>query len=755
MNKFTKEQQDYISHIILEDTRLIASAGSGKTKCIISRMNFIIENKMLLSEEVLMLTFSRFTRDDFITKVKKSGFDTIIESQIKTIDSFAKYVIDENNEIDVSLLSYKFMKYLEDSDESEIKSNVKLNQIKTIFVDEAQDLNEIQYKILFYLKQKNGATLSLIGDPNQNIYQFRKSSDKYLREFQSKTFYLTKCFRSCDPIIEFSKHLRPFKDREITGNLGKSKCLPNFVFHENDAELEKHLLKLLSNAKESKIDFSDIAILAPTRGRMLGYGKSHGLCLISNLLYKNKIKFKQFYEESTDDQQTGIKYLPEKGHINILTYMGSKGLEWKCVILIDTNICLINKRYFSEEKHKADQYLLYVACSRAINNMVIFSKHTFNEGNLTFQLNPWFEEIPKECYVMDQRLEKFFKYPALKPRDMGENERRITKILDKLDEKTLDELAQICKYGKIDKECTKIFDKDYSVTLNSNMFLGKYVENLFFVYYSMKNGAQKKRYPDIENIINKRIITDVSSKVSEWYYKNKNDLSWEEYDKNKGELEKIITDTVENKFNRNQPLNEHTIVNDGYFKAFILSLRNRIEENYKKYLSTDNGKKIRIYLFNIMVIMYSLDTQHYFHALSKGKKFKDILVLCNDMFNKIREFAETIDIVFESSNVLVNRYGLLGEIDFLSEDNHIWEIKCTSDISLKHMLQVLMYNILHFDLENYDISKNDNGDDKIKIHIRFINFLKGEKLIFTIPLTKSEILRIKEIFLGTISENKL
>jgi hypothetical protein len=66
-----------------------------------------------------------------------------------------------------------------------------------------------------------------------------------------------------------------------------------------------------------------------------------------------------------------------------------------------------------------------------------------------------------------------------------------------------------------------------------------------------------------------------------------------------------------------------------------------------------------------------------------------------------------------------------------------------------------MYNILYFDLENYDISKNDNGDNKIKIYIRFINFLKGEKLIFTIFLTKSEILRIKEIFLGSISENKL
>ena len=32
------------------------------------------------------------------------------------------------------------------------------------------------------------------------------------------------------------------------------------------------------------------AILSPTRGRMRGYGNSHGLCLISNILYKAGIK---------------------------------------------------------------------------------------------------------------------------------------------------------------------------------------------------------------------------------------------------------------------------------------------------------------------------------------------------------------------------------------------------------------------------------------------------------------------------------
>jgi superfamily I DNA/RNA helicase len=152
-----------------------------------------------------MLTFSKFTRDDFINKIKKNKKTLIELKQIKTIDSFAKSIIDCNNEVDISLLSFVFMEYLQNESKDELIKNKKLNNIITIFVDEAQDLNEIQYNILMELKNKLGIYINLIGDPNQNIYQFRNSSDKYLRLFDAKTFYLTKPFRPNKHIISCSK----------------------------------------------------------------------------------------------------------------------------------------------------------------------------------------------------------------------------------------------------------------------------------------------------------------------------------------------------------------------------------------------------------------------------------------------------------------------------------------------------------------------------------------------------------------------
>ena len=75
---------------------------------------------------------------------------------------------------------------------------------------------------------------------------------------------------------------------------------------------------------------------------------------------------------------------------------------------------------------------------------------------------------------------------------MGTNEKKTTKLLEKINEELLDELSVICKYQKIEKKVEKIYDKDFSVTITSYIFLGKYVENLFNLYYAMANEKIEK-----------------------------------------------------------------------------------------------------------------------------------------------------------------------------------------------------------------------------------------------------------------------
>jgi len=722
--ELTEEQQLYISYDKETDTKLIAVAGAGKTACIIQRMEYLIKNKYK-TENILMLTFSKFTRDDFINKIKKNKKTLIELKQIKTIDSFAKSIIDCNNEVDISLLSFVFMEYLQNESKDELIKNKKLNNIITIFVDEAQDLNEIQYNILMELKNKLGIYINLIGDPNQNIYQFRNSSDKYLRLFDAKTFYLTKNFRSNNQIISFSKWLRPVQSIDITGHIGESECKPSFVFYETEKQFETNLINLLTHAKKINIDFCDIAILSPTRGRM---GKnSHGLCFISNILYKNNIKFKQFYEEATDNFNGNIKYKAKSGYLNVLTYMGSKGLEWKFVILVDADICLINKRHFTFQKHNDDQYLLYVACSRAKTNLCIFTKYNIINNNIYFNINPWFKNIPKHTYNIDKIYTNVLTYPTIKEFVVKNTISNIVKKLDNLNEKNLNMLSKYCNYGKIKKTIFNVVDEKNNIV--PNMFINKFIKNLFIVYYQLFNGLPKKKFMEIENILNnKKIITNIPNNIAEWIIKNK--MNWSEFDK--AEIDDTIRQFVNNNFDRKIKFEEHIVVNNGFYKLFISNMSDKIKKNYQKYLSTFNTKKIRKYLFNIIITIYSIDTQHYFHIYNNGKKFKDIILNNTTFLDSIEYYAKNIPINIIQFEKHIENHCVIDIIENKNDTNVIWNI-CCSEITLKNILYMLYCNIGYYNLQNI-LSEND-----FIIDINFINLLSGNLIIYHIDFNKTKI----------------
>jgi len=743
MNNFTDEQSSYIFFNELIDTKLIATAGSGKTHTIIHKLDYMITNNILDKKQILMLTFSRFTRDDFINRINSCNITSIDTKYIKTIDSFAKNIIDPNNEVDVSILSFKLMKYLEKETAENIKENKLLKNIKAIFVDEAQDLNNTQYMILKLLKKKNNTIINLIGDPNQNIYQFRGSSDKYLTNFKAKTFHLTYNFRSHQEIVNFSKYLRPNQDIDIICKKPQIDKLPFIFFYKDENDLETNILSIINSASSMNIDLSDFAILSPTRGRMRTHGKSSGLCLISNILSKHKIKFCQFYEESTDETSNNIKYEPVPGYINLLTFMGSKGLQWKYTILIDAETCLINKNIFDDEKHKNDQYLLYVSCSRAINNLIIFTKYSNDQfGDAChFNLNPWFSFVPNNLYVLDNRFDNF-KFPEIDAKNIMLQERKINKILDNCSENELYSLAAIIGFGiggnKTIKENIQIYNIPNNFEPKNNFFISKFTKELFISYYNIINNLDKKKFEKIENIIEMQIISDkLPQKFLKWYNNNKFNFSWDKIDT----YEPDIVDIINNNFNRNKKLSDHIIIHDCYFKNFIFSNIEDIKDNYNKYLACNDFIKIKKYLFKIIIIIYATETQHYYHVINKGKKFKNLVGSYSELFSNMLDFLQkkTLNIPINHFGIKIDKLDLVGDIDFLDYSNNYYDIKCCSDISLKHIIQQSACIILHKDMHN----QNKN----IEITTNFINLLSGNISKINFILTPKKINNILSILI--------
>lgn len=92
------------------------------------------------------------------------------------------------------------------------------NRFRYVFVDEYQDLNEGQYRIIKALAPAD-TELCVIGDPDQSIYGFRGADVRYFQQFaedypKSRVICLTKNYRSAETILDASHQV--IKDHSIS-----------------------------------------------------------------------------------------------------------------------------------------------------------------------------------------------------------------------------------------------------------------------------------------------------------------------------------------------------------------------------------------------------------------------------------------------------------------------------------------------------------------------------------------------------------
>ncbi len=84
-------------------------------------------------------------------------------------------------------------------------------QYKYICIDEAQDLNEAQYRLLVSLCGSEFTNVMMVGDPRQAIYVWNGADPKYLdlfqRDFRAKKIMLTENFRCSKAVVAAARRL--------------------------------------------------------------------------------------------------------------------------------------------------------------------------------------------------------------------------------------------------------------------------------------------------------------------------------------------------------------------------------------------------------------------------------------------------------------------------------------------------------------------------------------------------------------------
>lgn len=143
-----------------------------------------------------------------------------------------------------------------------------------IFVDEYQDVNDIQYKFIKAISHVHN-NLTVVGDENQSIYAFRGANLENILNFErdfkgAKVIYLNKNYRSTKSILDAANHLilnNPQKyKRELLATKADDEKVKCYNLMTGDDEAYK-VLEIIENLKDFGEKYSDIAILYRTNNQ--------------------------------------------------------------------------------------------------------------------------------------------------------------------------------------------------------------------------------------------------------------------------------------------------------------------------------------------------------------------------------------------------------------------------------------------------------------------------------------------------------
>ena len=157
------------------------------------------------------------------------------------------------------------------------------NRFDYIMVDEYQDTNVAQYRLVKLLAGENG-NLCVVGDEDQSIYRFRGATIENIlsfeKEFDSAVIKLEQNYRSTTNILDAAncviRNNTQHKDKKLWSDLGEGEKIRVIRFTDDQSEAA-FVGNEIMNFNQSGGRFSDCAVLyrnnAQSRGIELALGK--------------------------------------------------------------------------------------------------------------------------------------------------------------------------------------------------------------------------------------------------------------------------------------------------------------------------------------------------------------------------------------------------------------------------------------------------------------------------------------------------
>lgn len=387
------EQYKVVTADPLDNQRILAAAGSGKTTTITARIAWLLTNTSVSADQIVLLTFSRNSAREMSHRVRKLVGNASIWSG--TFHSLANTILKQypekelghqNTMFFIDELPVRWIQWMRTT-----RGRKWVGRIRYIVVDEFQDINPIQWRLIETMRHI-GARAIIVGDDAQNIYTWRGSSTGFLLDFHKvvpsvKDYQLRINYRSSEAIVAVANRIMrgiptlPWKEQMVSykksseggggsgisaeGKIGKngngatkmrSGAKPDVLFfwRASDEYLWiANTIRTIQNIQPTKT----IAILARN---------NVDLYRIEEVLVQNGVRTRFLVMENTHNEtgEQGHIEVPSSHIIDLSTFHGSKGLEWDYTFLISlTDDSLPSRK--SPQQIIGERRLFYVACTRA------------------------------------------------------------------------------------------------------------------------------------------------------------------------------------------------------------------------------------------------------------------------------------------------------------------------------------------------------------------------------------------------------
>lgn len=310
--------------------------------------------KAILKGQNLSINGVKLTEKDLVSMISK------IKEQIKTLDEYSvmnKQIVEvydkynrallESNAMDFSDILLNTYKLLQ---KPEILEKVQ-NKYKYIMIDEYQDTNNLQYKIIDLIARKS-SNLCVVGDENQSIYGFRGANILNILNFETnynnaKIIKLEENYRSTTTILdaanELIKNNKSSKDKKLWTQNGKGDLI-KVLACDNARDEVSRIIEIIKENHQNGIAYRDMTILYRTNAQsrlfeegFLRYNIPHkvfgGISFYSRAEIKDIIAYLSIIVNPQDELNlqriinVPKRKVGEKGTEKIITYARENNLN--------------------------------------------------------------------------------------------------------------------------------------------------------------------------------------------------------------------------------------------------------------------------------------------------------------------------------------------------------------------------------------------------------------------------------------------